>query len=75
MGDEGARQFPVLDVVLDLETHVVAGQVLLELSWLWRIKFHLKILKHCLDLLHLLDMDEWIDTHTDIYVCIDRDFD
>jgi hypothetical protein len=54
MGDEGARQFPVLDVVLDLETHVVAGQVLLELSWLWRVKFHLKILKHCSELLRLL---------------------
>jgi hypothetical protein len=54
MGDEGARQFPVLDVILDLETHVVAGQVLLELGRLWRVKFHLQILKHCSYLLHLL---------------------
>ena len=42
VGDEGARQLPVLDVVLDLETHVVPGQVLLKLGWLGRVELHLE---------------------------------
>ena len=43
MGDEGAGQLAILDVVLDLETHVVAGQIFLKLSWLRRIEFHLEV--------------------------------
>jgi hypothetical protein len=42
VGDEGARELSVLDVVLDLETHVVTGKVLLKLGWLRRIELDLE---------------------------------
>ena len=42
VGDKGAGQLSILDVVLDLETHVVAGQIFLKLSWLRRIEFDLE---------------------------------
>ena len=41
MCDKGARQFSVLDIVLDLQAHVVTGHVLLKLSRLGRIELHL----------------------------------
>ena len=41
MCDERTRQFSVLDIVLDLQAHVITGQILLKLSWLGRVELHL----------------------------------
>ena len=43
MGDEGAGQLSGFDVGLNLEAHLVAGQVLLQLGRLRRVEFDLKV--------------------------------
>jgi hypothetical protein len=39
---KGARQFATFDVILDLQAHLVAGQVLLKLSGLRRVELDLE---------------------------------
>ena len=50
MGDKGAGQLAALDVRLDLQAHLVAGQVLLELGRLGWVEFDLGITDCVFDL-------------------------
>uniref|UniRef100_A0A0K2SZA1 Uncharacterized protein n=1 Tax=Lepeophtheirus salmonis TaxID=72036 RepID=A0A0K2SZA1_LEPSM len=42
MRHEATRQFPRLDVVLNLKTHLISRQIFAQLRRLWRVKLDLK---------------------------------